>query len=312
MNTSPQPHLSVCIPVYNGGKYIAEAVRSALAQDHPSFEVLVCDNHSSDDTLEILAGFEDPRLSIRTYERHVGMAENWTRTAGSARGHYILMLSADDCLMPGALAHLVQPLSADSSLDLVLGQPTHLDESDDRSFGVAMKRFPAGLVADLERFAIDHTPAININAILFRRELVSFAQEAGLVCDLDLLLRLGKRGCRAHALADLVVAYREHPEALSADRTRMWRETLDCYLQHLPSSRSPGAYRWRLFKTLYWFGSQAAGTTAEEDFRQRFAAAKPHLVVWQRCLLSLVRFRLPRNAAVYARNLLAKGARQSS
>ncbi|BDS06760.1 hypothetical protein NT6N_18000 [Oceaniferula spumae] len=302
----PDKVITICIPVYNGARFLFDAVRSALAQEYSPLEVLVVDNQSNDGTLGTLAGVEDPRLNVIALDDHVGMAENWDRTAALANGDLVLMLSADDCLLPGALSVLAAPFHQNPELDLVLGRPRHLDEAGNRPFGVALRSMPAGDITELESFVISHTPAININAILFRRGLARFRPSAGLVCDLDLLLTLGREGRKGLVVDREVLSYREHPDALSTDRVRMWRETIDCYLHHLTQSYRPHAYRWRLFKTLHWFGSHVTGTDQEGSFREKLALASPYLSGRQRMALKLGQIPLLREAASRLRNLASR------
>ena len=301
-----KPTITVCIPVYNGEKFIVDAVNSALAQEYTPLEILVVDNCSSDGTLEAISSESDSRLKIVAEKDFVGMAENWDRAAGMATGDFVLMLSADDCLEPRAISSLVAPLLRDPECGLVLGRPKHLDESGDRPFGVALRAMPPGPVTELESFVIHYTPAININAILFKQGLVKFRPSAGLVCDLDLLLNLGQQGQKAFVLDQEVLAYREHPDALSTDRIRMWRETTDCYVHNLSKSQKPRAYRWRLFKTLFWFGSHVRGNEEKSGFSEKYKLTAPHLSGWQRALLKLAGFPIFGRAVSRLRNLVSR------
>ena len=58
------PRVSVCIPVYNGEKYINKAIRSVLAQSFSDFEVVISDNASTDRTVEIIKSFSDNRIKL--------------------------------------------------------------------------------------------------------------------------------------------------------------------------------------------------------------------------------------------------------
>ena len=62
MNSSLPLKISVCIPVYNGNEYIAESINSVLAQTYENFQLILCDNCSTDNTEEIVRNFNDPRL----------------------------------------------------------------------------------------------------------------------------------------------------------------------------------------------------------------------------------------------------------
>lgn len=94
---------SVIIPAYNAEATVARAVDSVLAQQGPTFEVIVCDDGSTDRTAEILAAYDDPRLRvIRQANAGRGAARN--RALEAATGRFIALLDADDWWLPGKLA----------------------------------------------------------------------------------------------------------------------------------------------------------------------------------------------------------------
>ena len=80
------------------------AVASALAQNYDDFEVVVCDNNSTDDTAMLLSTVSDPRLRVVRSDRTLSMPENWELAVSHARGEYVTIL-ADDCFL---LPHLIR------------------------------------------------------------------------------------------------------------------------------------------------------------------------------------------------------------
>lgn len=100
-----QPLVSLCMPTYNQVQHISRAVESALAQKHPSFELVISDNHCTDGTTEYLAGIKDPRVRVVRPERHLPTAgENFSVCVAHSRGRYITFLSSDNVLRPDFLA----------------------------------------------------------------------------------------------------------------------------------------------------------------------------------------------------------------
>jgi glycosyltransferase involved in cell wall biosynthesis len=93
-----EPSISILIPVYQREALIEECVRSALASDYPNFEVVVCDNASTDRTLEICKRIasEDDRLRVFEGETNIGPVNNWRRCAELATGDYVKLLFSDD------------------------------------------------------------------------------------------------------------------------------------------------------------------------------------------------------------------------
>jgi glycosyltransferase involved in cell wall biosynthesis len=104
--------VSVCIPVFNGGRFIAETVKSVLAQTMDDFEIVVVDNCSDDDTVEIVESFADERIRLLRNDTNIGVEANWNRAVEEARGRYVKLLCADDVLYPHALAQQAAALDA--------------------------------------------------------------------------------------------------------------------------------------------------------------------------------------------------------
>jgi glycosyltransferase involved in cell wall biosynthesis len=102
------PLVSIVVLCHNYGRFLAEAIESALAQDHPSLEVIVVDDGSTDDSLEVARRYED-RVRVLTQE-NAGMARTCNRGVDEASGELFLFLSADDRLEPTYVSELLRAL----------------------------------------------------------------------------------------------------------------------------------------------------------------------------------------------------------
>lgn len=98
-----QALVSVVLPVYQGERVIAGAVRSALAQSYRNLELIVIDDGSQDRTLERLAAFDDPRLSV-IRQSNSGAAAARNAALARIRGDYVAFLDADDRWFPDKIA----------------------------------------------------------------------------------------------------------------------------------------------------------------------------------------------------------------
>jgi glycosyltransferase involved in cell wall biosynthesis len=119
------PLVSIVIPVYNGEKYIREAIESVLQQNYPNIELLVMDDGSQDNTVEIIKQFAD-----RIYwETHANMGQANTQNKGwqLARGEVLAYLSADDALLPNAVSTSVRYLLSDKDVVLTYCDYYHMD-----------------------------------------------------------------------------------------------------------------------------------------------------------------------------------------
>jgi len=103
MTQNERPLVSILLPVYNGEEYLWEAIQSVLAQTFRDFELLVIDDGSSDRSLEILNGFQDPRIRVVENVRNQGLPGTLNRGISLARGKYIARMDCDDVCVPRRL-----------------------------------------------------------------------------------------------------------------------------------------------------------------------------------------------------------------
>ncbi len=94
---------SIVIPVYNRAALVRRAVMSCLTQRHPSVEVIVVDDGSTDDTVARVAEIVDPRIRLIRQPSNCGVSPARNRGADHARGEWVVCLDSDDELVPGAL-----------------------------------------------------------------------------------------------------------------------------------------------------------------------------------------------------------------
>lgn len=114
------PTVSVCIPVFNTERFIAEAVESALGQTFQDLEVVIVDNASTDATPRILADLRDPRVRVFRNEQNIGPGGNFNRAMSLAKGRYIKLLCADDILYPSCIEAQVAVLERDTRGEIAL------------------------------------------------------------------------------------------------------------------------------------------------------------------------------------------------
>jgi glycosyltransferase involved in cell wall biosynthesis len=96
------PLVSCVVPVFNGARYLAEAVDSVLAQTHPRLELIVVDDGSTDGSAELAARYGSPVRLVR--QPHLGLAAARNAGVESATGDFVAHLDADDLWVPDKLA----------------------------------------------------------------------------------------------------------------------------------------------------------------------------------------------------------------
>ena len=115
------PLVSICIPTYNNAAMVADALRSVLNQTHTNLDIIVLDNHSADDTEQIVGqvALADVRIRYVRHQENIGMAGNFNAGITLARGEFIMVLCADDILEPDCVQELCAALSSQPEAVLV-------------------------------------------------------------------------------------------------------------------------------------------------------------------------------------------------
>jgi glycosyltransferase involved in cell wall biosynthesis len=121
ISANRSPKVSVCIPTYNYGRFVADAIESVLGQTFSDFELLVVDNCSTDNTRELVENYtrRDARVAYFCNEANLGMVGNWNRCLEHASGEYVKILCADDLLVPTCLGRQVIELEKNPEVVLV-------------------------------------------------------------------------------------------------------------------------------------------------------------------------------------------------
>lgn len=252
------PLISVCIPVYNGKKYIIETINSILKQNYSNIEILIQDNASTDGTwslLELMAR-EKPQLFIARNEKNYGMASNWNLAINRAKGDYIMLLSADDLLEKGFFDKCIAVFQ-EQNVDAVTTNHFYLkaDHISRRKMTVASAIYEncAGLILLKNPFSINFT--------LFSKSLVNHARINGnffaksyYTCDYDLWIRLSMGGAKISYLADdFLGTYRIHDANLSSQTKKMSRQTALVVLSHKKKLKEYCAFAYRVTLTRFVF-----------------------------------------------------------
>jgi glycosyltransferase involved in cell wall biosynthesis len=129
---SEPARVSVALPSYNYGRYLASAIESVLGQSHAELELLIVDNGSSDDSFEIARSYElDPRVHVSTHPGHanLGPVASLNKALEEASGMYFCWIAADDVYLQHALARSVEALSTHPESAFVYGRYTTIDAS---------------------------------------------------------------------------------------------------------------------------------------------------------------------------------------
>ena len=244
------PKVSIGLPVYNGERYLREALNSVLGQTYRDFELIISDNASTDATAAICADYAaaDPRIRYHRQTRNIGATANFNHTFELARGAYFKWAAHDDVLAPTWLEKCVAMLDqtpdavlCQSLVELVDEQGVRLEEYDLTAFGTDSTRPSVRFAARLRPHDCQDIFGVIRADVLRRTELIGYhlGGDRTLLIDLALLGR-----------------YVVVPEPLFLNREHPWRYKR----QHrYPSSelawvtpgqgQRSGFTRWRMLRT---------------------------------------------------------------
>jgi GT2 family glycosyltransferase len=180
--------VSVVIPVHNGAAFIANAVASVLSQTMAGLEVLVVDDHSTDETAQVVAAFasRDDRVRLLRTERNGGPSVARNHGIRHARGRWIALLDADDTFLPERLAVLIRR-AEEAKADLVSDNLLVLPKGGDRAEPMFPPERPVPGIVSAADFVLGNLPDyVNPRRSLgFLKPIIrrTFLQQHGLAYD---------------------------------------------------------------------------------------------------------------------------------
>jgi glycosyltransferase involved in cell wall biosynthesis len=197
-----RPLITAFMPVYNAEKYLAAALESVLAQDYEPYEVVVCDDGSTDRTPEILRSF--PTVRTITQENR-GPAAARNAAVAASKGEFLAAFDGDDLWPPNRLTLQATFLVEHQDVGCVLGRQEWMNP-------------PPWLGRDAVYGDLDGIPILSA---MFRREAFEavggFDESFRHSEDMDLLVRLRERGIRVEILPEIILYRRYHGDQLTAN-----------------------------------------------------------------------------------------------
>jgi glycosyltransferase involved in cell wall biosynthesis len=216
----PTPIVSVLMSVHNGQDFLREAIESILNQTYRDFEFIVVDDASTDNSLNILKSFSDPRLKILEVEKNIGLVDALNLALKQAKGKYVARMDADDVSYPDRFAQQILRFKESPELVLLGCAFTYIDVNGrELSSGS-----PPSDNSTLQRDLIESGNPFCHPTVMMRtqdlkdiggyRKIVNkFAQ------DYDLFLRLSERGEVANLKFPLL-GYRIHSNQITVKKMK--------------------------------------------------------------------------------------------
>jgi glycosyltransferase involved in cell wall biosynthesis len=220
---SSAPEISICIATYNGAMFLEECLVSIASQTEVSVEVILLDDDSTDDTLQIAraVSLSYPSVDwvIRKNSVRLGMAANWNACVSQARGEFIKLVGQDDVLLPNCLKRQANALREHSNVSVAATKRTIINRESQRLFEMPT-RYPRGITLGSTAALQCLLSGTNIIgdpvAVLFRRNALTFSglfnPDIKYCTDMEMWLRLLACGDLYFDTTPLVL-YRIHQNA---------------------------------------------------------------------------------------------------
>jgi glycosyltransferase involved in cell wall biosynthesis len=215
--------VSVIIPVYNGGRFLAEAIRTVFAQSHAQIQTIVVDDGSTDDSAEIVRHFAVSYIQ----QQHRGIAAARNSGVLAARGSLLAFLDADDLWTPEKLARQVKLLAQRPDVQLAAGR---VEQFYDEGYTGQRVPLPA-----------EPNEAYTAGALLVRRRdffrVGMFNARLQVGEFIDWHSRAIAAGCQESCLNEVVLRRRIHGENSTLRQQHSQRDYLAVVKSHLDRKR---------------------------------------------------------------------------
>lgn len=200
------PLVSIVIPAYNAGMYIANAIASCRRQTYDNIEIVVIDDGSTDDTREVLGAMGD--LLVLTNDRNRGGSFSRNRGIGAARGRFVKFLDADDILVEDSIERQVRRSLELDVRSLAYGTFARIfDGGKVTEFGNSVVK-PGSIASMVVKHDIQTSTPLHRKSLL--EEVGGFDERFNSSQEWNLHVRLTGKEIRFRFFDDRILWYREH------------------------------------------------------------------------------------------------------
>ena len=269
--------VSIIIPCYNHAQFLEKAIQSCLDQSHQNIEVIIIDDGSTDNSIQVAKSFKDERiLVIEQNNSGVGIARN--RGIKQSKGEYLNFLDADDWIHLSKIEKQVAVLDQNPDMPMVLCDVEKIYASkiseDTYSVGDALGYNKQDLFCALVLggFFPPHVPLVRKSSLL-KAGLFDKNKSTGGTADYDLWLRISAHNGKAHYLDEKLAFYRILPNSMSKNEYMMnegYKLCLKKIIQTHPERASEAMLAFRkekdnLQEANRWLQSEIQSLKSQEE-----------------------------------------------
>jgi len=248
MDAGRYPLVSVLMPVCDGQAFVAEAIESVLGQTFGDFEFLIIDDGSTDKSVEIIEGYDDPRIRLVRNDGRIALIRTLNRGLELARGKYVARMDVDDISLPERLERQIAFMEANPAVGACGTWAVTIGDGEGtiREYPESAEEIRCGL---LFNDVIAH-PSVCMRREMFARHELRFDEGYPHAEDYELWNRASEIFPLAN-LGSVLLRYRVHAESVSrrhrevqeATTKRIQRERLS-RLGLTPTDEQLAVHRW--------------------------------------------------------------------
>jgi len=227
-----QPRVSIVMPVYNGARFIAEALASLQREPGIDGEIIVVDDGSTDDTVHVVTFLSENDQRIRLLRcEHRGVSPARNAGVRAATGEYVTFLDADDICPPGRIARQAKKLAGRPDAAAVIGETLLFEELTEHLEPVPGTRHLQILT-------------VTLHSALFRRDVFDrfglFDESLAHSEDFDFFLRLAESETPLVIETEIASLYRRHPASMTTNTNAVKAGMLATLQRSLARRRNTG------------------------------------------------------------------------
>ncbi|WP_294373418.1 glycosyltransferase [uncultured Clostridium sp.] len=217
-----RPMITVLMAVYNGEKFLKEAMESILNQTYKDFEFLIINDGSTDKSVEIIESFNDPRIRLVHNEKNLKLIASLNKGISLARGKYIARMDCDDISMPERFEKEVEFLENHSDYGMVGTCYNIIDAQGKVQRNVSYPSNP-----DLIKLFLSLTCPLVHGSVMIRAELLKKnlygSNDFSAVEDYELWTRIAEKS-KIYNIPEHLFRYRIYGESFSDSKSQLMHE----------------------------------------------------------------------------------------
>jgi glycosyltransferase involved in cell wall biosynthesis len=265
------PLFSVVIPTYNHAYFLKNAIQSLIDQEYNNWEALIVDNHSTDNTEELVKSFNDPRLSLHKIQNNGIIAASRNRGIDNAKGDWIAFLDSDDVWYPSKLKLHTTIIRSGEYYDVLSNDELMVDNIN----GVKTILRYGPVVNDYYKFLLIKGNRLSTSATLVKRSFLNKhsirfreLEEYVTVEDYDFWLLLANQGAKFKFVNSVQGVYSIHSTNESLNNSRHKKNLMFLLQDHVFGIQTFSENKkalWRLVKAMLLF-SDAVGLISKKYY----------------------------------------------